>query len=394
MLKNYICEATICAHITTKDALLKTRSLLVSSLIILVLSFSAVAAVKYEDSEGRWLKIGARVQLQYRQVDPASGPSTDEMLFRRLRPHIKGSGGDDWAAKIQWDMGNSTIDLRDAYISHTGWDWGTLYIGNFYTPFSRESLTSSKKLQLVERSIVASHNFGVTDRQAGLHLEGNALGTITWAASLAKAAVDPDNSRVDFDTVVSLNSEDDWSEGELICGRVDYHPLGIMYRSQGDFDGDFKFTVGVAGYTWQNDGDNLDAERDKKDLDSATGLEVSGGLRGGGFSVDVEYGSITAELMESAITDGLYEDSETTIEHYAIKGGYMILPERIEIAAGYDSQDADGYETEWTSTSIGANYFVDKHNIKYQVTYRMGENAAGERGNDFDTLFVQAQYVF
>ena len=43
---------------------------------------------------------------------------------------------------------------------------------------------------------------------------------------------------------------------------------------------------------------------------------------------------------------------------------------------------------------MGANYFVNKHKTKYQVTYRMGENVDGEAGSDLDEWFVQAQYVF
>ena len=362
--------------------------------IALAHSLIASAGIKYEADNGSWVKIGGRVQLQYHEQSPSDGPSTDEIILRRLRPYIQGSAGEDWYAKIQWDMGKGTIDLRDAYFAHTGWDGMTLYIGNYFTPFSRESLTSSKKQQLIERTLVGSHNYGVTDRQAGLHLEGEAGKVITWAASLAKGAVDPDNSRIDFDTVVSLDAGDDWSEGEMIVGRVDYHPLGIMSFDQGDFDGPLKMTVGASGYAWKNDGDNLDPTRDKKDLDETVGFEISAGLRGGGFSIDAELHHIEADLVEAGITDGLYEDSKATLESYAIEAGYMVVPETVEIVAGYENQDADTYAKAWTRTSVGANYFVDKHNIKYQLTYRMGENIDGENGSDLDEWFLQAQYVF
>ena len=209
-----------------------------------------------------------------------------------------------------------------------------------------------------------------------------------------KGAVDPDNSRIDFDTVVSLDAGDDWSEGEMVAARVDYHPLGIMTFDQGDFHGPLKMTIGTAGYAWKNDGDNLDATRDKKDLDEAVGVELSGGLRGGGFSIDAEFKHVEAELVEGGITEGLYEDSKTTLESYAIEAGYMVIPEKVEIAVGYESQDADSYAKDWTRSSVGANYFVDKHNIKYQLTYRMGENVDGEAGSDLDEWFLQAQYVF
>ena len=62
--------------------------------------------------------------------------------------------------------------------------------------------------------------------------------------------------------------------------------------------------------------------------------------------------------------------------------------------AGYSSQDADNYANEWTRTSLGANYFIEKHDIKLQATYTMNEDVDGVPGEDEDEFFLQAQYVF
>jgi hypothetical protein len=72
----------------------------------------------------------------------------------------------------------------------------------------------------------------------------------------------------------------------------------------------------------------------------------------------------------------------------------MVIPSKLELVAGYEWQDADNYAEEWTRTSVGANYFFKKHDIKLQATYRMGENLKGVDGADEDEVFVQAQYVF
>jgi len=361
--------------------------------LCLASGLATAAGIKFVDAEGHWLKIGGRVQLQYHTMDPSTGTSTEEVLLRRLRPYIQG-GDESWHAKIQWDMGKSSGDLRDAYFAHTGWSWGTVYVGNYTTPFSREGLTSSKQMQFVERTLAGDHNYGVSDRQAGIHLVGSESDTMTWAMSVAKAAIDPDNGRIDFDTVVSLETGEDWSEGSLVGWRLEYHPQGLAPYAQGDFGDELKTVFGLAGYNWQSDGNNQDAERENKDLEEVTGIELSGGLRGGGFSFDAEYNIIDALLVETDITDGLYQDSRTTLNIFAIKGGYMVLPGKVEVVAGYDTQNADGYDKNWTQTSIGANYFVRNHDIKYQLTYRMGENVDGEAGSDLDELFVQAQYMF
>ena len=81
-------------------------------------------------------------------------------------------------------------------------------------------------------------------------------------------------------------------------------------------------------------------------------------------------------------------------DKFSVEGGYMVIPERLEVVAGYQSQDADGYAESWNRTSVGVNCFAKKHDVKLQVTYRFGENKDGKDGNDLDELFVQTQYVF
>ena len=66
----------------------------------------------------------------------------------------------------------------------------------------------------------------------------------------------------------------------------------------------------------------------------------------------------------------------------------------IEIVAGYQTQDADGYATSWDRTSVGANWFINKNDTKVQLSYRMGENLNGIRNKDENELFLQTQFVF
>jgi hypothetical protein len=367
----------------------------VVAITLAVTSSQTFGGVKFKNEDGDYMKLGGRIQLQYHREDPDGGESSDSLFFRRFRPYIEGSVHEDWKGKFQWDMGKSKIAIKDAYMAYTGLGFCDVMVGNANFPFSRELLTSSKKQQLVERTFVGDHNYGTPDRQTGVHLVG-AFGEddmITWGLSAAKGAVDPSNSKLDFDTVIQIDAGDDWSEGEMIGGRVDFHPFGKLKMEQGDFKRDVKATIGAAAFMWGNDNDNLDPERED-DVDSVTGIEISAAFRGAGFSFDAEYNTFNSELVDAGITDGLYQNSETTLDNYALEGGYMVIPSRVELVAGYQSQDADGYSTSWNRTSVGANFFVAKHDIKYQVTYQMGENKDGETGHDVDEVFVQAQYVF
>jgi len=125
-----------------------------------------------------------------------------------------------------------------------------------------------------------------------------------------------------------------------------------------------------------------------------TGFEVSGALRGYGVSIDAEYNLFNAETTDDTFTGGIYKNGETDLESWAVEGGYMVVPAKLELVAGYQVQDADNYAEEWTRTSVGTNYFFEKQDIKLQATYRMGESLNGVKGADEDEVFVQAQYVF
>ena len=360
---------------------------------------SAIAGgITYKDGDD-YLKVGGRIQLQYHQVKPDGGDTTDEIFFRRLRPYIEGSTHKDWKAKIQWDMGKAEgeneIAIKDAYFQYKGMSNAKLTIGNANFPFSREFLTSSKYQQLVERTFVGDHNYGTPDRNVGIHMTGNTESKkVTWGASGTIASIDPDVKKLDFDTPVNRN--DDFNDGFMIGGRVDFHPFGKLKFAQGDFSGKTKATIGVAAYSWSNDNDNntyTPGATSKADVDTVTGLEVSGAFRAAGFSVDAQYNSFDADTVESGFTGGLYQNGTTNLTNAAIEGGYMIK-NTIEIVAGYQTQDADGYATAWNRTSVGANWFINKHDTKVQLTYRMGENLNGVENADEDEVFLQTQFVF
>ena len=370
--------------------------------IMLIGSAAQAGGLAYKDGDS-YLKLGGRVQVQYHMTDPQDGESEDELFFRRLRPYIEGSSHKDWKAKWQFDLGGGKVENKDAYFQYKGFDWGNVTVGNAHVFFSQEETTSSKTQQLIERTFVGNHNYGTPDRQLGLHLDGTPSDILNWNFSLAMAAVDPDNKKLDFDSVGSLNRGDDWAEGPLVGARVVLSPNGIIKQSQGDFSGEFKSFLSLSAFTWSNDNDvrneievneNGEQQLGKQDVDTTTGYSVAGGIRGGGASVDVQFNSFDADLVDDGISNGLYEDSSTTLTSYAIEGGYMIVPSTLELVAGWSSLDADGYATTWDRLEFGVNYFVDKHNVKLQSTYRIGSNKDGKSGNDVDEVFVQAQYVF
>jgi len=363
--------------------------------------------VVYEEEEGpKKVEIGGRIQIQYVNTDAVGEERRDQVFFRRLRPYIAATVTEDWWGKIQVDFGKSIdgneVAVKDAYMQYKGWDNLTLTIGNAKPLFSREFLASSKRQQTVERGFVGDHNFGTPDRALGFKLEGqNGSKKLTWGVSAGGQRHDPDARRLDFDTPV--NNSSDWNEGPLVSARVDVHPNGFMKFDQGDFNTDeLLYNFSVAAFSWTNDGDNNTYTDDdggslndsKADLDSASGFELSAGLRGFGWSFDIEYDLVNADTVVRDFTGGMYVDGTTDNDRFQIEGGYMLPSNNLEVVGKYQWLDADGYEDQWDATELGVNYFWNKHKTKVQLTYRMSENEFGVVGKDNTSFFMQWQFVF
>jgi len=369
------------------------RKLSSITLVLSLLPLSAYAGgYKFSDGD-KYLEIGARIQLQYKVDKPDAGPTTDDIFFRRLRVRVAGTVHKDWLGKVEWDMGKATgdneVSIKETWMQYGGWENMKLRIGNSSFPFSREFMTPFTKQQLVERTFVGDLNYGTPDKNVGLHLLGNNNSKkITYRASAAFGSVQSDSSKLRFNTPV--NETSGYVDGYIIGGRIDYHPLGFVKFQQGDFSGKTRYTLGVAAYAWSNDGDLI---VNNEDVDSIAAIELSGGFRSHGFSVDVEYNNFDAETVDTTLTSGLYKNGKTTLNNAAIEGGYM-FNNKVELVAGYQAQDADNYATSWNRSSLGANWFIKGNDIKVQLTYRMGENLDGVSGNDKDEIFLQTQFDF
>lgn len=367
----------------------------------------------YEDGD-KFIEIGGRMQVQYLYFSesPAEGEgeSNDTIFFRRLRPYIAGSVSKDWNGKIQFDFGKSLdadeVSVKDAYMQYTGFKNHKIFIGNSKTVFSREFLTSSKRQQTVERWFVGQHNFGSPDRMLGFRLDGNTDNKkFEYKLNIGGQNFDPDNRRMDFDT--PANDLGDWNQGWVGAGRVTFYPRDAIKRDQGDFQrGSFNYALEAAAFYWTNNDNRLSytdedesgnkiCNNEKKcDLDTATGWELSGGIRGRGLSVDLEYNQVAGEMIANNVNSGMYVNGETTIKKWQLEGGYMLANIPLEFVYKRDSMDADGYEKKWYANDLGVNYFFNQHKAKVQFLYRMESNVNGADGDDRNQFVMQWQFVF
>lgn len=378
----------------------------VTGTLVALLAMPASAGVVVYEKGAKKVELGGRIQFQYLHESPDGGASEDDFFFRRLRPYIAGTVTENWWGKFQFDLGKAVdggeVAVKDAYMQYEGWDNLTLTIGNSKTPFSREFLASSKRQQTVERAFVGDHNFGTPDRQLGFKLEGHSESRkVTWAAAIGAENFDPDAKKMDFDTPV--NNASDWNEGIVVAGRIDLHPAGFMKFDQGDFGSDETlYNFSLAAFSWSNDDDNntytdpvtgLSTSSSKADLDSASGFELSAGLRGHGVSGDAEVQRISADTVDPTFTGGMYRDGSTDLDKFQVELGYNVNG-KVELVGRAQGMDADNFETSWDGTEVGVNYFWNQHKVKVQFTFRMDQNVDGVEGNDQDTAYLQWQFVF
>ncbi len=374
--------------------------------LCLLTPLPASAGIKVFEDEQSAVEFGAHVQFAGAWIDDDVDGSDSDLFFRRLRPYIQGTLADEWAARIEVDFGKAIegdeVQVKDAYIAYLGFDGLTVEVGNTKTPFSREFIASSKRQQTIERGFVGDHNYGSPDRQMGVRLTGKSSDqSLGYMLAVGGQNHDPDVRRIDFDS--PANNANDWNEGYVVAGRLDWHPWGFVPFDQGDFGrGPFKANFSVAAFSWTNDGDNdiytgpgdVSLSTTRADLDSASGLELSTGIRGHGVSVDIEYQRIEADAVVGTFTGGVYRDGSTDLDKFQIEGGYMLPGNRWEIATRFETLDADNYASKWEAYDVGINHFFRKHDVKLQVGYRHEENIFGESGHDADSILAMVQMAF
>ena len=186
-----------------------------------------------------------------------------------------------------------------------------------------------------------------------------------------------------------------------------FYPLDPIKRDQGDFSrGSFNFALEAAAFYWtQNDnrttytdedenGNQICNNESKCDLENATGWELSGGVRGHGLSVDLEYNEIDGDMIASNVNTGMYVDGQTTIKKWQLEGGYMLGNFPLELVYKRDSMDTDGYEAAWYANDFGLNYFFNKHKAKVQFVFRDESNVNGKDGDNRQQVVMQWQFVF
>ena len=378
------------------------------------------------------IHLGTRTQLQLSTTDPDTfmfdstlGKRTDtdrlnELNIRRFK--FFGSGTIFNPAvkfKFQLDVerfkpgGGSTGNVRfeEAFVDLTEKPWTQLRLGQFKVPFAYEKMTSSGKLNLVDRSIV--HDFFGINQEPGVSLYGQSFGK-TFRYDVEVSTGVSDNKGYDTRNDADSNGRSDFR----YMGRLTWEPLGSYTWEQGavsypdspqltlQIGGMFnrntvplaadpflptgrilpfgRAVLGANSNTFPAATDTLlsntvsSAQKpyDRKELEAVAAFKY---LR---FAIEGQYirGKVDPELKWIQGKDPNVKDLNFDNDGLRVQGGFFLVPSKIEIAGRYADvnrkADADFAadptvrekieQYEWRA---GLNWYFSKHDWKWQFDY-------------------------
>jgi phosphate-selective porin OprO/OprP len=349
--------------------------------------------------ETEHLTINLTNRVQFRMTDEfpdddvqaggTAGPGDSKASFRVRRAKTRFSGT-FWKPEFRYELqlswagpeagASAQTALEDIQLT---WDISKkrtfeVSAGQFKVPLGRQEMTSSGRMQFVDRDIF-SFEF-TRGRDIGVQVEGAlAKGKLEYMAGVfngnAAARLGNDNSKFQYNS------------------RVVFQPWGSVGYSEGDFESTDKPLLALAGQVEHNN--------------QAYTSNVSDNLRtvifGGdvvfkykGFSVFAEYLARDRKPQPFGNFDPASPPFDTVAYHsngWHGQAGYFLKRDKLEAAVRYATYDPTDKISSNDRTEIGGglNYFVNKHFFKVQMDVRQIENSDKTKNKE---LRIQSQVMF
>lgn len=308
---------------------------------------------------GKKIVIAGYTQVRYQRLEQTG--VIDGFDIRRARLDIKGTISPYWSYRVQFDLAG-TPKLIDAYAELKLNDYFNFTIGQAKIPFSLENLTSSNKLELIDRS-QAVEALVARGKDVGGNQNGRDIG-IQLGGTLLKLK---DRAVVDYRLGVyngsGINTADK-DEDKDYAARLIFYPVTGLAVSGALYNGSRFVPEVKAGTVVTTPSKTVNRDR--------FGFDLSFDLKN--FSVRSEY---------------IYgKDDMTEREGYYLLGGYYLLQKKVQLVAKYDFYDANKANADDASTWVvlGANYNFNA-NTKLQVNYSIKQ----EEGTNIDNNFANVQ---
>jgi hypothetical protein len=333
------------------------------------------------------LVLSNRIQFRFTHTSPDGsvqlpgtlrpGEALGTFRIRRAKTQIEGWF---WRKEFVYELqigwagadatgGSATFSgLEDAILTWDASKTGAFKVklGQYKVPFGRQEMTSSEKLQFVERSILSGEF--ARGRDVGVSVEGLLAGDrVEYHAGVfngnGRNRVVNDNGKYQYDL------------------RLAVQPWRKVGYSEGDLDVKGKPALALAVQLERND---LHGATNATDLKTTVlGADLVFKLKG--LSVYGEWFSRrrTPEQGASFGSDG-----------YLVQAGYFVKPVSCEVAVRYawwEPSDAVAGDDQ-KEAGVAFSYFVLEHRFKVQADLRRLED--GVRGTRDTELRVQTQFTF
>lgn len=312
------------------------------------------------------LNIHQRTQLLYTYTNNDDSNDISSFRIRRQRINFEGHVFTrDLTYEVEWDLfaesGNG--ELKDAYINYELADWFQLRGGQWKVPYSRQKMTSSAKMQFVDRSL-ASEEFHLS-RDIGIMVHGEPMEEL-FEYKLAAMQGAGENEKKNDDTK------------HLYVARVAINPLG-KFKSSSESDLEQEKTPKLAlGAAYAiNSGkqlfvrDEIMTFHNDLDVEQAT-ADIRLKWRGLSCIGDYFWRDIDAHEGEE---EG-FRPGGIIAHGYAVQGGYFVpissLQKHLEFAGRYSRIDPDTEITHDAESEVGfgINWFFKGHGHKLQADIR------------------------
>ncbi|MDP3915110.1 MAG: porin [Bacteroidota bacterium] len=299
-------------------------------------------------------------QVRYQALEETG--KIDGFDIRRARLDVKGNISPYWGYRVQFDLAG-TPKLIDAYAELKLNDQFNFTIGQAKIPFSLENLTSSNKLELIDRS-QAVEALVARGKDVGGNQNGRDIG-IQLGGTILKLK---DRPVVDYRLGVyngsGINVADN-NENKDYAARLIVHPITGLDISGALYNGSRFVPEVKTGTVVNTPSKNVDRNRYGFDL-----------------NYDLKNLAIRGEYIHR--TDDLIDR-----EGYYFQAGYYFLQKKLQLIAKYDFYDTDMAKTDNASTwyVFGANYNFNT-NVRLQANYTLKQ----EVGTSIDNNFASIQF--
>jgi len=326
------------------------------------------------------LVINGRIQARfsYENSDGVPRENTAQFSIPRARLKVRGHAfGKRIAFTLEIDFGNGGFRLKDAAADFNLIDRKLMVqVGQFKRPFSRQQITSSAKLQFVDRAITDKHFKGGRDLGIMLHSQGGlpfeyAVGLFNGSGDkgllAGKVSVDP--STGDGEITSGRFSNVPKLMDPMVVARVGWHSEGFDGYTSGDYEGS-DFGIGIGG------GVMLDFDSDDDDDSTIrAGIDYALALRGL---------SSTGAIYFASAQDGEgFADQRFDSVGFHVQAGYVIKG-KVEPVVRYARIMPAGGDGASQEILGGVNVFCHGHNIKWSTDFGiLTVEADGEDSVDF-----------